>query len=564
MTIDANKLNSRQRLKLNQLLRQRWCWHLSLLALGCLAATIAAFITWLVPYSPRVHDEFSNLLIGDTLLHGRLSNPSPEVWEPFQTFHVIMEPSYASKYPLAAGILVALGRLVLGVPIAGAWIAAGIGVVSVTWMLAGITSRKWAMFGGLMLSLHPTLQIVWSQNVFGAWWTAIGAALLLGGVLRLRRRHIACDAVLAGCGIGMLALSRPFEGLVFTVCCALFWWLANHRMELSERIGRAVRACALASLPIVLALGLISLQNKATTGSFWRMPHQEHESRYGVAPVFVFGTPGQPERTDVPEVFAAFHHGWSMESFRERNGWDGWLSGLFPAGQAVFILAGAVFGVAALSGVWWWSESRVQQLLYGALLIQVVASAIVCWVLPHYIAPSVIGLLPAAILGLRRCWRCVKSQHVLRGWDGWQRVWPAAVLVVQCVLLFISVRSKTLRPQPGWIVQRAALIEELHQLPGQHLVLVQYSEDHDVHQEWVYNEADMADAKILWAHDDRPEWHQLLVEQYQSERQIWQLKPDEGFELYPLPSGEFSSGSLSLRERKLVRSRSESRPSSNL
>ena len=274
MTIDANKLTSRQRPMLNHLLRQRWCWQLSLLTLGCLAAAIAASITWLVPYSPRVHDEFSNLLIGDMLLNGRLANPSPEILEPFQTFHVIMEPSYSSKYPLAAGILVALGRLVLGVPIAGAWIAAGIGVVSVTWILAGVTSRKWAMFGGLLLSLHPTHQIVWSQNVFGAWWTASGAALLLGGVLRLRRRHIACDAVLAGCGIGMLALSRPSEGLVFTVCCALLWWLANHRMEFSERLGRAVRASAFASVPVVLALSLISLQKKATTGSFWRMPHQ--------------------------------------------------------------------------------------------------------------------------------------------------------------------------------------------------------------------------------------------------------------------------------------------------
>ena len=236
-------------------------------------------------------------------------------------------------------------------------------------------------------------------------------------------------------------------------------------------------------------------------------------------------------RKNVPEVFAAFHHGWSMESFRARNGWDGWLSGIFPVWQAVFILAGAVFGFAAYSGVWWWSESRVQQLIYGALVIQVVASAIVCWVLPHYIASSVIGLLPAAILGLRRCSRFVKLHHVLQGWDGWQRVWPTGVLVARCVLLIISVRSKMLRPQPGWIARRAALIEELHQLPGKHLVLVQYSESHNVHPEWVYNEADMDNAKILWAHDDRLEWHQILVEQYQSERQIWRLKPDEGFEL---------------------------------
>ncbi|MCA9132583.1 MAG: hypothetical protein KDA45_05500, partial [Planctomycetales bacterium] len=97
-----------------------------LMTVAGVAFFIAAGITWLCPYAPRVHDEFSYLLAADTLLHGRLANPTPEVWQPFQSFHVILEPAYASKYPLGPGAIIAVGWLLLGTPIAGSWLAAGL------------------------------------------------------------------------------------------------------------------------------------------------------------------------------------------------------------------------------------------------------------------------------------------------------------------------------------------------------------------------------------------------------------------------------------------------------
>ena len=46
----------------------------------------------------RIHDEFSYLLMSDTLAHGHVSNPPPPLSEFFDTFHVLMRPVYASKY----------------------------------------------------------------------------------------------------------------------------------------------------------------------------------------------------------------------------------------------------------------------------------------------------------------------------------------------------------------------------------------------------------------------------------------------------------------------------------
>jgi hypothetical protein len=47
---------------------------------------------------PRVHDEFSYLLMADTFATGHVSNPAPFLPEFFDTFHVLMHPAYVSKY----------------------------------------------------------------------------------------------------------------------------------------------------------------------------------------------------------------------------------------------------------------------------------------------------------------------------------------------------------------------------------------------------------------------------------------------------------------------------------
>ena len=59
--------------------------------------------------------------------------------------------------------------------------------------------------------------------------------------------------------------------------------------------------------------------------------------------------------------------------------------------------------------------------------------------------------------------------------------------------------------------ERASVIKELEDIGGRHLVFVRYSPDHNLHQEWVYNGADIDASKIVWARELSPEEDQKLI-----------------------------------------------------
>ena len=72
---------------------------------------------------PRINDEYSYLLMADTLAHGRLSNPSPSAWQHFETFHVNMVPAYHSIYPVGQGMVLAFGQVLFHQPWIGIYLS---------------------------------------------------------------------------------------------------------------------------------------------------------------------------------------------------------------------------------------------------------------------------------------------------------------------------------------------------------------------------------------------------------------------------------------------------------
>ncbi|HEV8377855.1 MAG TPA: hypothetical protein VGP99_03315, partial [Tepidisphaeraceae bacterium] len=143
-----------------------------------------------------VHDEFSYLLSADTFAHGRLANPSPEVWEPFESEHILVRPTYQSKYQPGQGIFMALGQVIAGHPIWGVWLSAALAAAAMHWALLGFMSARWAFLGGILTVLHPQL-LEWGQRYWGGSVAVLGGALLLGAAGRILREMRPRDAIWA-------------------------------------------------------------------------------------------------------------------------------------------------------------------------------------------------------------------------------------------------------------------------------------------------------------------------------------------------------------------------------
>jgi hypothetical protein len=88
---------------------------------------------------------------------------------------------------------------------------------------------------------------------------------------------------------------------------------------------------------------------------------------------------------------------------------------------------------------------------------------------------------------------------------------------------------------------------ELREAGERHLVIVTYGPNHNIHQEWVYNRADIDGAAIVWARDKGPTANRRLLD-YFDDRQVWRLEDDgPPVRLVPYDSGTATgAGGLSM------------------
>ena len=112
------------------------------------------------------------------------------------------------------------------------------------------------------------------------------------------------------------------------------------------------------------------------------------------------------------------------------------------------------------------------------------------------------------------------------------------IVLVVCLLSFLlrsvaAVRGWQLsRSQsPAWhqlgpdSFGRAALLARLQNMRGRQLVIVHYTPEHDLFDEWVYNDADIENSKVVWARDMGAIGDSKLMS-YFKDRYAWRLDPD--------------------------------------
>jgi hypothetical protein len=493
---------------------------LSWVGLGMLILVlrVALLPIWPIP-KPTIYDEFGYLLQADTFAHGRLTNPTHPLWQSFESMYILQQPTYASRFPPAQGLAMAVGQLLFGHPWFGVWLSTGLLAAALCWALQGWLSPGWALLGAFV-GLDLCLFSYWMNSYWGGAVAAIGGALLIGAWVRIVRAKQWRCAWLFGIGAVIVILARSFEGLLLVVPALVALGMAD----------RTARVWLPILITGVLGASWLAYDNYRVTGHPWRLPYREYYDQYEIVPPFsivpISTTPRTHRRFDVESR--------NREAYERARSWRlfidrplDWLTLLrYYYGNLVWLLPVVVFMPAL------WRSTRTR----FALILTIVmgaASLIEVWWYPHYAAPFLAALLILAVQSMRYL-----RQWTYHGRDVGRFLMNAIPVAVFLVTISLEAEAIATHQTTDQIQARNAQIaqkenieqELLKKHPGQHVIFVNYASLPSPHEEWIYNPANVDAAPVIWALDLGQTQNEKL-RRYYAGRSFWLFKPAESMNL---------------------------------
>lgn len=524
----------------------------SLILIGCLAFA-GCVLTGLAHGIPRphFHDEFSYLLAADTFSLGRITNPTHPLWHHFESFHIIHEPTYMSKYPPGQGLFMALGQITSGEPIAGVWLTMALMTAAMTWMFAAWLPPGWALFGGLLCILHPKMGVAgyWAQSYWGGAVAALGGALFFGAVPRLIKKIKMKNTFTLGIGIALLANSRPYEGLLVTAPAVVFLFF-----RLVQKNPPGARSGILKK--IILPLGIIlaisaaamGYYNHRITGNALEIPYSAYDRSYAMAPNFIWeNPPPKPEyrHPQMKRYYELYSHGTYLRQRAPENL-------LKNMGEKTIYYLG--FFAGSYTGLFWilpllallTGDKRIYP-VYFILLMVLAGDALTCWWHPHYPAPAAPLFFLCVLSGLRQIFLIFGPKKRSFGTlvlVSFFAFWATEFIIQSRDIRFAALKPFQRKPPPGtklsshdWAAERHEIFRHLAKTGEKHLIIVRYGPFYPFHREWVYNAADIDGSEVVWARDRGEEKNRELVN-YFKDRKIWVLEamtPNQPGRLLPYP-----------------------------
>ena len=472
--------------------------------------------------SATVSDDFSYLLLGDTLAHFRLTNPPHPLHRFFETFYVLQQPTYSSIYPLGQGIVLAIGELIFRNPWAGVAISVGALAALCYWMLRGWTTPEWSLAGGLLCAIQFGPLSHWMNSYWGGAVSACAGCLAFGALPRLRTSPTLWNGTLLGLGIGLEMLSRPFESVLLVVCLFVF---------LLPSWRRVLKAAPATILVVILASGVIFLHDKRVTGSAFTLPYAQSRYQYGIPAAFTTQPNVVPHAELTPQQRLAYEiqssvHGPDTDTF------GSYLSRLVrrSAFYRFFFLAPLFL---ALPFFLFSIRSYVPLVL--PILLFAVGTNVYPYFYPHYIAALTCVFLLIVVVSLANV----------------SRFSPMAsrLILFFCFVHFAFWygmhfgRNETMWNYESWDAinyddpdSRLAIKRELLKTPEKKLIFVRYRPQHKI-TEWVFNSADIDSSQLVWARDLGMSENRELI-RYFSDRRVLLLEADAhppALEPYDLP-----------------------------
>lgn len=501
--------------------------------IGALALAIRALLIPLLGIPlPDWNDEYSHLLAAQTFASGRLTNPTPPMWVHFESFQIIQHPTYMSMYAPGQGLVMAAG-IKLGHPWIGIWLMTAAMCATLCWMLQAWFPPTWAFVGAMLAVLRFSTFSYWMNSYWCPALAATGGLLLLGAIPRLRKRPRVSEGILLALGLVMMANSRPYEGLAFTIAVAAgaIVWLRGFRLP-SVRLV-LLKAVLPATCILIVSAAAMGYYYWRVTGSPFRMTYAVNRETYAVVPYFLFfskrAVPGYHHA-----VMRDYYAGWEVSQFDEARTVSGFVHRTAnKIAQLWRFYIGPAFLLPLIAFPWIVHDRRMR--------LALVASSIFCagwlietWTFPHYVAPA-FGLVYLVLVQCMRHLRQWRRNHIP---VGQYLVRSVPVVCVGMIILRLAgiVVHAPLEPQwPLGNKDRVKIIERLSAIPGGHLVIVRYGPEHNVDRDWIYNAPDIDRSRIVWARDMGKEQNQELLH-YFEDRHAWLMFGDESppqLEPYP-------------------------------
>lgn len=514
-------------------LSRRSIWCLLLLAVLPVILRLALLRAHPVP-TPDTADDFSYLLLGDTLAHLRLANPVHPMHRFFEAVFILQEPGYSSMFPPGQGIVLALGQIVFGNPWAGVVLSVAALCASSYWMLRGWTTPMWALIGALLgvFEFGPLSQ--WMNSYWGGAVAASAGCLVFGSLPRLRAGWRNRDAALLGAGLGVHMLTRPFESVLLALCVVLYFVpVLVHKLEW-RRLAKVSLVALLAAAP---AIALTLFHDRAVTGHWTTLPYALSRYQYGVPAAFTFQPNVVPHRALTHEQAIDYQaqrlvHGEGTDTVR-----DYFSRLVYRVRFYRFFFLAPLFLVLPVFLV----TLREFRFLWALLSVIVfsLGTNFYPYFQPHYIAALTCVFLLISVTALERL-----ARWSIRGSPAGREI--ARTILFLCAAQFsfwygvhFSANFQPANPQLldslgsyetwdyinyGDFQGRDAIDARLAQAPGKQVVFVRYWPRH-LFDEWIHNAANPDASRVVFAADLGAGENEKL-RQYYPDRTAWILEPD--------------------------------------
>jgi hypothetical protein len=383
----------------------------------------------------------------------------------------------------------------------------------------------------------------WADSYWGGAVAAIAGALVLGALPRIRRHLRARDAILMSIGFALLANSRPYEGLIYTIPFLIVvarFIFAGKAPPFPVTLRRIILPMAAV---MIVTFGFMAYYFWRTTGNLFEPPYLVNVSTYMQEPQFIWGKMGLPLHYNHPEM-QEFYRGNHVEMYRNaaRNlpltvlvrALEFWS---FYVGFALTVPFIILFFVLPYG-------TSFRDLGHKALFLMcLIATSFAALTLPtpymsHYAAPLTCAIYALLLQTLRRV-RIARRNKKHLG------VWMVRSIAVACIVGFVVTvgvmasgvpreRALALLLPKGIVFRsdrsdsnpaRQKMIRSFQKQQGKYLIIVRRKPGYEA-LSWVYNDADIDQSQIVWARDMGANRNSELIT-YFAGRRAYLLEADE-------------------------------------